>query len=53
MAQATLVDIYSADVLKTWQKQVSATGRTSELATINVFKEAGEALGNIISNTIP
>jgi hypothetical protein len=52
-ATAVLYDIDSGALVRTWQLQRSGTGGTRELARANAFREAGRALGNLISATMP
>jgi len=52
-ANATLIDKDSEEVLRRWHIQRSGTGSTKELARLNVLREIGKSMGEIISNTIP
>jgi hypothetical protein len=52
-AAAKLYDIASGAVVRTWQVQRSGTGSTRELARANALREAGRALGNLLSATMP
>ncbi len=53
MANAALYDIGTGALVRTWQTQRSGTGLTPELARVNAFREAGKALGNLLSTTMP
>jgi hypothetical protein len=52
-ASATLYDIDSGAVVRTWQVQRSGTGSTRELARANALREAGRALGGVLAATMP
>ncbi len=52
-ATATLYDIESGDVIRTWQIQRSGTGNTKKSAQLNVLEEVGSSLGELVSNTMP
>ncbi len=52
-ANALLLDTRTGEVLRTWKLARSSTGSSRESAAIHVFGETGEALGELISNTMP
>jgi hypothetical protein len=52
-ANASLYDIDSGAVVRTWQVQRSGTGSTRELARANALREAGRVLGGVLAATMP
>jgi hypothetical protein len=53
MAEVSLLDRKSGDIIRTWQLQRSGTGSSREAAEINALVQVGSSLGEIVSNTIP
>ena len=52
-ANATLYDIGSGDVIRTWQIQRSGTGNSKKAAQFKVLEEVGNSMGEVISNNMP
>jgi hypothetical protein len=53
VAEASLIDRETGQIIRTWQLQRSGTGNTREGARLNALTQVGSSLGEIVSNTIP